>query len=106
MVIKIQNLPKNLPDCPILCIWIFVNFVLAKEFFSKALRSFETYVLVNNNLCGKLFPSLESPTTFDEIFSVIPVPFFILDFTILRLKCCIESFYIEITLKQSKSIIL
>ena len=30
------------------------------------LRSFETCVLVNNNLHGKLFASLELPATFDE----------------------------------------
>ena len=44
--------------------------MLAKKLFAKALRSFETCVLVNNNLCGKLFSLLESPATFDEIFRV------------------------------------
>ena len=39
----------------------FDNFILADELFGKALRSFETCALVNNNLCGKLFSSLESP---------------------------------------------
>ena len=34
-------------------------------------------VLVNNNLCGKLFSSLESPKTFDESFKVTLVAFFI-----------------------------
>ena len=62
-------------DCPILCNSIFDNFILAEELFPKGLRSFETYVLVNNNLCRKLFSSLESPTTFDESFKVISVPF-------------------------------
>ena len=43
--------------------------MFADEPFAKALRSFETCVLVNKNLCEKLFSSLESPTTFEEIFS-------------------------------------
>ena len=63
-----KSLPKNPPDCPILCNWVFDNFILAEELFAKALRSFETCVLVNNNLCGKLFSSLESPTIFYERF--------------------------------------
>ena len=32
-------------------------------------------VLVNNNLCGKLIPSLESPTTLDRSFKVTSVSF-------------------------------
>ena len=54
--------------------------MLAHESFAKALRNSETCVLVNNNLCGKLFSSLESPSRFDKIFKVILVPFFIHDF--------------------------
>ena len=50
----------------ILCNWVFDNFILAKELFAKALQSLETCVLVNNNLCRKLFSSVASPTTFDE----------------------------------------
>ena len=65
-----KSLPKNLPDCLILCNWIFCNFILADEPFLKALRSVETCVLVNNNLCGKPFSSLELPTTFDKSFKV------------------------------------
>ena len=45
----------------------------------KTLRSFDTCVVVNNNLCGKLLPSLESPATFAESFKVTSVPFFIPD---------------------------
>ena len=63
----------------------------------KLLRNRKTYVLVNNNLGGKLFSSLESPTTFDENFKVTSVPLFIPDFNlfswVLRLKCYIESFF-------------
>ena len=65
-----KRLPKNPPDCSILCTWVFDDFLLAKELFVKVLRSFETRVLVNNNLSGKLFSSLESATTFNEIFKL------------------------------------
>ena len=61
---------KNPPDCPILCYWVFDNFIVVEELYAKVLQSFETCVLVNNNLWGKSFSSLESPTTFDEIFKV------------------------------------
>ena len=57
-----KGLPKNPPDCHILCNWVFDNSILAQELLAKDLRSFETCVLVNNNLCGKLFSSSESPT--------------------------------------------
>ena len=60
----------------------FDDFILA-ELFAKALRSFETCVLANNKLCGKLFSSL-FPTTFDEIFKVTAVPSFIPDFNLLN----------------------
>ena len=33
---------------------------------------FDTCVLVNTNLCGKLISSLELPTTYDEIYFGIP----------------------------------
>ena len=55
-----KSLPKNPPDCTMLCNWVFDNFILSEELFGKALRSFETCVLVNKNLCGKLFSLLES----------------------------------------------
>ena len=57
--------------------------MLDDEPFAKALQSFETCVLVNNDLCEKLFKSLESPTTFDDISKVTSVPFFISDFNLL-----------------------
>ena len=40
----------------------------------------KTCVLVNNNLCGKLFSSVESPKTFDESFKVTSVVFSILEY--------------------------
>ena len=78
-----ESLHKNPPDCPISCNWVFGNFILAEYLFAKGLWSLETCVLVINNLCGKLFSSLESPTTFDETFRVTSVPFFIPDFDVL-----------------------
>ena len=60
-----ESLPKNPPDCLILCNWVFDNFILTEELFAKALWSLETCVLVNNNLYGKLIPSLGSPITFN-----------------------------------------
>ena len=65
-----KSLPKNPPDFPISCNWVFDNFVLADEPFVKALQSPETYVLVNNSFCGKVFSSLESLTTFNKSFKV------------------------------------
>ena len=47
-------------------------------------------VLLNNNLCGKLFSSLASPAIFDERFKVTLVPYFIADFNLLG--CELDSF--------------
>ena len=60
-----KSLHKNPPDCPILCKWVFDNFVLAEELFAKSFQRLKTCVLVNNKLCRKLFSSLQSPTKFD-----------------------------------------
>ena len=46
------SLPKNPPDCPFLHSWVFDNFILTDELFAKALKSLETCILVNYNLCG------------------------------------------------------
>ena len=123
------NLPKNSRDCPILCNWVLDNFILADELFAKVLRSLETSVLVNNNLCGKLVSPIESSTTFDERFKVTFVPVFtgipgitdipeiqepvflilinwVANQTILNLKCYTVSFCINIRLKQNKFTIL
>ena len=50
-----KSLLKNPLDCSILCDWVFDNFILAEELSAKALRSFETCVLVNNSLCANHF---------------------------------------------------
>ena len=78
-----KSLLKNPPDCPILCNCVFDNFILAEELFAKALRSFETCELVNNNLYGKLFSSLDPPTTFDEILKDTSETFSIPHFNLL-----------------------
>ena len=59
--------PTIPPNCIILDNWVFENFILADELFSKVLQSFENYVSVNNNLCGKLVSSLEFPIKSDEL---------------------------------------
>ena len=99
------NGPKSLlkypPDCPILCNRVFDSFMLAKELFAKALQSLETCVVVDNNLCRKLFSSLESLIIFDEWFKISLVPFFIADFNLVSCEldnftCYIDSFFILI----------
>ena len=91
----LKSLPKNPPDCfGFFCSWVFDNFILTDELFAKALRGFETCVLVNNNLCGKLFSSLASTTTFDESFKVTLVPFVIPDFNLL--SCKVDNFTLKV----------
>ena len=68
-----KSLHKKLSGCPILCNWVLNNFILADEPFAEILQSFETCVLVNNNLCGKLYSSLESRTTFGKSFKVTSI---------------------------------
>ena len=82
------SLPKNPPDY--ISWWTIC-------------KSFQACVLVNNNLCGKLFWSLELPITFDERFKATSVPFLIFDFDWLsceldnlHLEWYIESFYTDI----------
>ena len=45
-----NNLPRNPPYCIILDNWVFDDLISADEWFAKALRRFETCLLVNNNL--------------------------------------------------------
>ena len=75
--------PRNHSNCTILDRRVFENFVLADKPFAKTLQIHETCVLANNNWCEKLISSLESPTSFDEIFKVTWVPFFFPDFNLL-----------------------
>ena len=64
--------------------------MLAEELFAKAVGSLKTCVLVNKNLCRKLFSSLESQATFDEDFKDTSVPFFIPHFNLLT--CELDNF--------------
>ena len=73
---------------------LYDNFILAEELFAKALGSLKTCALVNNNFCGILFSSLESPTIFDEIFKVTSVPSFIADFNLL--SCKLDNFMFKV----------
>ena len=81
-----KSLSTNPPDCPILYNWIFDNFILCDELFAKALRSLETFVLVNNSLCGKLYSSLKLLITFNERSKVISIPFFIPVAKLIKLR--------------------
>ena len=89
-----KSLPRNCPDCPILCNSVFDNFVLADKPFAKPLRSFETCVFANRTLFQQLFSSLESPTTSDESFKVTLVMCFIPDFTLL--SCELDNFTFKV----------
>ena len=40
-------------------------------------RLYKTCVLVNNNLCEKLFSSLELPAKFDKTFKVTKISFLV-----------------------------
>ena len=76
--------------------------MLPVEPFAKALQIFETCVLINDSLCGKLVSP--SPIIFDE-----RMPFCIPDFNLL--SCELDELYIYIELfniisKQNKLIIL
>ena len=65
------------PDCITLDKLVFENVILTDEPFAKVLRSLETFVSVNNSLCGKLVSSLEFRIKFDERFKFSSVPFFV-----------------------------
>ena len=53
----------------------FWSFYISWWTIAKGLRTFETCVSVNNNLCGKSVSSLESPTAFDKRLKVTSVLF-------------------------------
>ena len=41
-----KSLPKNPPDCPILCNWVFDNFILAEELFANYYLLYKALKLV------------------------------------------------------------
>ena len=59
-----RSLPRNLPDCIILYIWVFDNLISFHDLSTKALQRFTTCLLVKNNLRGKLASS--SPIIVDD----------------------------------------
>ena len=72
----------------------------------KLCDALKLVLLVNDNLCGNLLSSSASAKTFDENFKVTLVPFlfqililYVVNQTMLRLKCYIGSFYSDIILK-------
>ena len=89
-----KSLPRNPPGWPILHNLVFHNFRLADKPFAKVLQRFETCVLVNKNLRGKLFSSLESPIKFDQNFKVTSATFFTPDFDLL--SCKLEYFTLKV----------
>ena len=70
--------------------------MLADDPFVRDLGIYETCVYtVNNNLCDKLDPLLELPTTFDESFKITSVPFIIPDFDLL-MSCVSDNFTFKV----------
>ena len=63
---------KNPPDYIILDNWVFENFILADEPFAEILQIFETFVLANDKLYGKLVSPLEFPIKFTSVPCLIP----------------------------------
>ena len=70
-----SNLPRNPPDCTILDNWVIDNLISAEQWFAKALRRFETCLLVNHNLWEKSVSS--SPIILDDNLQTTSVSFFI-----------------------------
>ena len=85
-----RKVPRNSPYFTILNSLVFDNFILANELFEKALKTPETCLTVNNNLCEKLVLRLELAITFDERFKITSVLLFIPGFTLL--SCQLHSF--------------
>ena len=89
-----KSLRRNSPNCPILCNWGFDDFILAEKLFAKSLWNLKICVLVNNNVCRKLFLSLQLPITFEERFKVTSVTFLIPYFDLL--SCELGNFTREV----------
>ena len=93
----LSNSPKILPRSP-LCYFRILSickFILADEFFAKALQTFAA-CLLNHPLYGKLVSPLELPIIFDGNLRITPVLFFVADFNLL--DCESDSFTICVTL--------
>ena len=83
-----SSLPRNPLDCIILDIWVFDKLISVDDLSAKALRIFETCLLVDNNLWGKLVSS--SPIIFNHNLKTTSVLFFIADFNLS--SCEFDSF--------------
>ena len=70
----------------------------------KALRRFATCLLVNDNLCGKLFSSSELLIVFDDSLKPTSASFSLISVNLiaLQLNYCSESFFIDIILDRMK----
>ena len=73
---------------------VFDKLIGVDKLFTKALQIFAACLLVNNNSCGKLILSSESPIIFHDNLKTTSDSFFIADFN-LYLNCCIALFYID-----------
>ena len=62
------------PNFTMLDSWVFAIFIWTDELLAKAIQSLETYVLVDNNLCGKL---VRFTNQFNERVKVTSVKFFL-----------------------------
>ena len=71
-----RSLPRNPPNCIILDNWVFDNLISVDDLLAKALLRFETCLLVNNNLWGKLVSWFELPIIFDDNLKTTSVSFF------------------------------
>ena len=96
-----SNLLKNPPDCIIFDNCAFENLMSTDELLVNALRILETCQSVNNNSCGILVLSLESPVMLGDNLITKSFSFFIADFIYsvvhlitLCLNDCIASFYV------------
>ena len=60
---------RNQPNCIIWEICVFDKFILAEKFYTKTLLSFETCLLVSNNLRRKLVSSVVYQSCYKVILS-------------------------------------
>ena len=54
VMVQAGNLSGNPPNCIILGIWVFDNFISFNELLTKNLQGIVTFLLINSKLCGKL----------------------------------------------------
>ena len=66
---------KNPSDGPILNKWVFDDFIVTDELFTKALGNLETCILGNNNSSGNVVSSLDLHITYDNRLKVASVHF-------------------------------